>query len=315
MSTALPTRGARTRKWARGFRRRETLAAYAFLSPWMIGFLIFMLIPMVASFVLSLTDYDALRAPTAVGLANYRQLMEDPDVRKSLTNTLVYALMSVPSTMAVSLGLAALLARTGRRSAGIFRTLFYLPEITPKVAVGVLFLFLFNGQAGLVNELLGLFGVQGPQWSTDGAWVKPGLVLMHLWSVGSTVVIYLAALKSVPPELYEAAELDGASRWRRFRHITVPMISGALFFTLIVQSIAALQTFDEAYTAFYGNASSAGYSSDAALFYLIYLFQQGFQFLHMGYASAMAWLLFAIIMVITLIQVRLSKRFVYYEGR
>ncbi|WP_103342102.1 carbohydrate ABC transporter permease [Amycolatopsis sp. CA-126428] len=295
-------------------RTKEAWAAYAFLSPWMIGFVIFMAIPMVASLVLSFTDYDALRSPDSVGWANYRRLLEDPAVRKSLVNTLVYTVMSVPATMAVSLALASLLTRAGHRSAGFFRTVFYLPEITPKVAVGVLFLILFNGQAGLVNAVLGLVGIDGPQWSTDGPWVKPGLVLMHLWSVGSTVVIYLAALRGVPRELYEAAELDGASAWQRFRRITVPMISGALFFTLIVQTIAALQSFDEAYTAFYGSAASATYSNDAALFYLIYLFQQAFEFLHLGYASAMAWLLFVVILAITLVQVRLSRRFVYYEG-
>jgi multiple sugar transport system permease protein len=216
--------------------------------------------------------------------------------------------------MIVALGLAMLLSRVGRRSAGVFRTLFYLPEITPKVAVGVLFLLLFNGQVGVVNGALGLIGIDGPQWSTDEAWVKPGLVLMNLWSVGGTVIIYLAALNNVPRDLYEAAAIDGASPWQQFRRITLPMISGALFFTLIVQTIAALQTFDEAFTAFYGSAASATYSNDAALFYLIYLFQQAFQFLHMGYASAMAWLLFVIIMVITAIQVKVSKRFVYYEG-
>ncbi|HET6709621.1 sugar ABC transporter permease [Amycolatopsis sp.] len=295
-------------------RTRETWAAYAFLSPWMIGFVIFMALPMVASLVLSFTDYDALRSPAAVGWANYQRLLEDPAVRTSLGNTLVYTVMSVPATMAVSLALASLLTRAGRRSAGFFRTVFYLPEITPKVAVGVLFLILFNGQAGLVNAALGLVGIDGPQWSTDGPWVKPGLVLMNLWSVGSTVIIYLAALRGVPRELYEAAELDGASAWQRFRRITVPMISGALFFTLIVQTIAALQSFDEAYTAFYGSAASATYSNDAALFYLIYLFRQAFEFLHLGYASAMAWLLFVVILAITLVQVRLSRRFVYYEG-
>ncbi|MGV9366150.1 carbohydrate ABC transporter permease [Amycolatopsis sp. NPDC003731] len=295
-------------------RTRDAWAAYAFLSPWMIGFAVFMALPMIASLVLSFTDYDALRSPDAVGWANYQRLLEDPAVRKSLVNTLVYTVMSVPATMAVSLALASLLTRAGRRSAGFFRTVFYLPEITPKVAVGVLFLILFNGQAGLVNAALGLVGIDGPQWSTDGPWVKPGLVLMHLWSVGSTVVIYLAALRGVPRELYEAAELDGASAWQRFRRITVPMISGALFFTLIVQTIAALQSFDEAYTAFYGSAASATYSNDAALFYLIYLFQQAFEFLHLGYASAMAWLLFVVILAITLVQVRLSRRFVYYEG-
>ncbi|WP_409186540.1 carbohydrate ABC transporter permease [Amycolatopsis sp. VS8301801F10] len=306
---------ARVRTWFAGFRRRETWAAYAFLSPWMAGFLLFMAAPMVISFVLSFTDYDALRPARSVGWDNYRQLFSDPVVRKSMLNTLVYTVLAVPATMAVSLALASLLARAGRRSAGFFRTVFYLPEITPKVAVGVLFLMLFNGQVGLVNHVLRMFGVEGPQWSTDPLWVKPGLVLLHLWSVGSTVVIYLAALQAVPRELHEAAELDGASPWQRFRRVTVPMISGALFFTLIVQTIAGLQTFDEAYTAFYGNAAAAVYSNDAALFYLVYLFRQAFEFLHLGYASALAWLLFLVIMLITVVQVRVGRRYVHYEGR
>jgi multiple sugar transport system permease protein len=304
--------GPRTRS---AFRKRETWAAYAFLSPWMLGFVIFMAVPMVASFVLSLTDYDALRPAQLIGWANYQRLLEDPQVQRSLVNTVVYAVLSVPATMAVALALASLLSRAGRRSAGFFRTLIYLPEITPKVAVGVLFLLLFNGQVGLVDSALRLVGIDGPDWSTDPAWVKPGLVVMHLWSVGSTVVIYLAALQSVPRELHEAAELDGASPWQRFRRITVPMISGALFFTMVVQTIAALQTFDEAYTAFYGSAASATYSNDAALFYVVYLFRQAFEFLHLGYASALAWLLFLVIVLITVVQVRLSRRFVHYEGR
>lgn len=281
----------------------------------MVGFVIFMAFPMIVSLVLSLTDYDALNAPHFVGWTNYEQILSDPKVSLSMANTMLYTVLAVPANMAVSLFLASLLARLGRRSVGFFRTVFYLPDVTPKVAIGVLFLLLFNGQVGLLNAVLRIFGIDGPQWTTDDMWVKPGLVLIHLLSAGSTVVIYLAALKNVPTELYEAAEIDGASAWQRFRKITVPMISGALFFTLIVQTIAALQAFDEAYTAFYGSTVAASYSSDSALFYLIYLFQQAFQFLHMGYASAMAWLLFLVIMVITVIQVRLSKRFVYYEGR
>jgi multiple sugar transport system permease protein len=298
------------------FRRRETWAGYAFLLPWFVGFTIFMAVPMVVSLGLSFTDYDGLRATSFVGGENYAQLLTDPRVRLSLLNTMIYAVMVVPGTMAVALALAMVLARVGTRSTGFFRTVFYLPEITPKVAVGVLFLMLFNGQVGLINGALGLVGIDGPDWTTDPNWIKPGLVLMNLWSVGGTVVIYLAALKNVPADLYEAASIDGASAWQQFRRITVPMISPALFFTFIVQTIAALQTFDEAYTAFYGPSTQAsGGATDAALFYLIYLFQQAFQFLHMGYASAMAWLLFVLIMIITAIQVRVSRRFVYYESR
>jgi multiple sugar transport system permease protein len=295
-------------------RRRETLAAFGFLSPWIVGFLIFMAGPMVASLVLSFTDYDVLTSTSFVGGENYRQLFADPKVRTSLTNTLFYTVLHVPLSMVVSLALAMLLVRVGRRSAGIFRTLFYLPTVTPKVAVGVLFLLLFNGQVGLVNKVLGIAGIDGPDWTADGTWIKPGLVLMSLWSLGSTVIIYLAALQQVPRDLYEAAEMDGASPWARFRAVTVPMISGALFFTLIINTIAGLQTFDEVWTAFYGSANQQTYGNDAALFYVVYLFQQAFQFLHMGYASALAWLLFLIIVLITLVQVRLSRRFVYYES-
>jgi multiple sugar transport system permease protein len=306
----------RTRATKRGrkYDRREVLAAFGFMSPWIIGFLAITAGPMIISLVLSFTDYDGLRETSNVGWRNYEQVLTDPKLRTALSNTLIYAVLRVPASIVVALGLATMLSKVGRRSSGIFRTLYYLPEVTPKVAVGVLFLLLFNGQVGLVNSALGLIGIDGPQWSTDGTWVKPGLVLMHLWSVGGMVVIYLAALNNVPTELYEAADIDGASAWQRFRNVTLPMISGALFFTLVVQTIDSLQSFDEAYTAFYGSAASASYSSDSALFYVVYLFQQAFQFLHMGYASAMAWLLFIVIMIITFVQIRLSRRFVYYEG-
>jgi multiple sugar transport system permease protein len=308
------TETGRFRNWARGFRSRETWAAYGFLSPWLVGFMVFMAGPMIISLVLSFTNYDGLRETENVGLANYEQLLSDPKVHRSLVNTIIFTVMTVPGKMIVALALAMLLARVGRRSAGVFRTLFYLPEVTPKVAVGVLFLFLFNGQVGIVNGVLGFLGIDGPQWSTDPAWVKPGLALMGLWSVGGTIVIYLAALNNVPRDLYEAASLDGVSWWQRFRHITIPMISPALFFTLIILTIDALQSFDEAYAAFYGSSASATYSSDAAQFYLVYLFQQAFQFLHMGYASALAWLLFVVIMIITAVQIRVSRRFVHYES-
>ena len=306
-STTSPGRRLRTRNSA------ETRAAYGFIALWMVGFVVFTLGPMIASLVLSFTNYDAISSPKSVGAANYRQLVQDPKVAKALTNTLVYAIMYVPAAMVVALCLAMLLNRVGRAS-GFFRTVFYLPVMTPPVAAGALFLLLLNGQQGLLNHVLRLFGMSGPNWTTDSAWVKPGLAITMLWGVGGMVVIYLAALRQVPKELYEAASLDGAGPWMRFRRITLPMISGALFFTLIVQTISALQMFDQAYTMFFGGQQNSTYANDAALFYVIYLFQQGFGFLHMGYASALAWLLFLVIMIITAIQVRVSRRFVYYEG-
>ncbi|NGN67398.1 sugar ABC transporter permease [Streptomyces sp. A7024] len=279
----------------------------------MIGFLIFTAGPMIASFVLSFTNYDGIGSTQGVGLANYKQLFDDPSVAKSMMNTLLFTVLRVPLQMAIALALAMLLLRVGR-AAGFFRTVFYLPVMTPHVAVGVLFLMLFNGNVGVINKALGYIGITGPSWTTDGPWIKPGLVLISLWSLGTTVVIYFAALRNVPQDLYEAAELDGAGPWGRFRHVTLPQISGALFFTLVVNTIGSLQTFTEAYTAFYGTGQAQSYTSDDALFYVVYLFQQAFQFMHMGYASALAWLLFVVIVVITVIQFRLSKRFVYYEG-
>jgi multiple sugar transport system permease protein len=313
-ATAVPLRVSRVKAWFAKFGSSETRWAYAFISPWIFGFVVFTSIPMIASLVLSFTNYDAISAPRSVGWDNYQQLLSDPKVASGMANTLIFALMRVPLSMVVALGLAMVLLRVGR-AAGFFRTVFYLPVMTPPVAVGILFLLIFNGNVGLINNILGLMGISGPQWTTDGAWIKPGLALTSLWSVGATVVIYLAALKNVPTELYEAAHLDGASGWQRFRQVTLPMISGALFFTLIVNTIASLQTFTEAYTAFYGTENSQTYSNDAALFYVVYLFQQGFQYMHMGYASALAWLLFLVILVITVIQVRVSRRFVYYEDR
>jgi multiple sugar transport system permease protein len=293
--------------------RAEIRAAYGFLSPWIIGFVLFTAAPMVISLYLSFTDYDQINAPRYVGSENYRQLIHDPKVALALRNTLVYAVMYVPVAMAVALALAIVLHRVGR-AAGFFRTVFYLPVMTPTVAAAALFLLLLNGQKGLINRSLMLIGVHGPSWTTDSAWIKPGLALTMLWGLGGTVVIYLAALQQVPKDLYEAAQLDGAGSFDRFRRITLPMISGALFFTMIVLTINALQMFDQAYTMFFGGQQNSTYANDAALFYVIYLFQQAFGVLHMGYASALAWLLFGIIILITAVQVRLSKRFVYYEG-
>ncbi|GAB2518366.1 sugar ABC transporter permease [Microbacterium petrolearium] len=293
-------------------RRRESLAALGFLSPWLIGFAVFTAWPILYSAYLSLTDYDVINDPNFVGFDNYVELFEDPKVSLALGNTLLFAVLQVPLYVAVSLALATLLNRAGRAS-GFFRTVFFLPKMTPPVAVGILFLLLFNGQNGVINGALGAVGIDGPSWTTDPAWVKPGLVIMSLWTVGSSVLILLAALRGVPEELYESATLDGAGGWRRFLSVTLPMISPAVFFIVVVNTIAALQTFDEAYTAFFG-AGNSTYSNDAALFYVIYLFQQAFEFLHMGYASAMAWVLFVVIMAITAVQMVLSRRLVHYEG-
>jgi multiple sugar transport system permease protein len=293
--------------------RHETRWAYAFLLPWIIGFVVFTAGPMVASLVLSFTHYDLVSQPRWAGASNYQQLLADPRVGTAIRNTVVYTVLHVPLSLALALGLAMLLVRAGRAS-GFFRTVVYLPVMTPPVAIGAMFLLLLNGQTGLVNDVLGWFGIDGPGWTTDPHWILPGIVLMSLWSVGGTAIIYLAALQSVPRDLYEAARIDGAGAWQQFRNVTLPMISSTIYFTLIVNTIYSLQMFTEVYTMYFGNSATQSSNGDSGLFYVIYLFQQAFQYLHMGYASALAWVLFVVIVAITVVQVRVGRRRVYYEG-
>jgi multiple sugar transport system permease protein len=313
--TAQTAARRRPRRWT-AEERHVIPWVLLFLSPWIVGFIVFTAVPMGWSLWLSLTDYDPLTGVgNFIGLENYADMASDPRVTLSLWNTVYFTILYVPGTMIFGLFLALMLNRVGGWAAGFFRTAFYLPNVTPAVAVGTLFLLILNGQSGLLNQGLRVFGIQGPSWLNDPEWVKNGIVLMMLWSIGGTVVIYFAALRNVPVELYEAARIDGASGWKQLWNITVPMISGALFFTLVINTIASLQLFSEVYTMFYGQqqGQSAG-SERAALFYVIYLFRNAFEFFKMGYASALSWLLFAVILVITIVQLRLSRRFVYYEG-
>jgi multiple sugar transport system permease protein len=297
----------------RGRRRisEETRWAFFFILPWIVGFVVFTAGPMLWSLYLSFTDYNVIRPPDPIGLENYEDLMGDRRVWLSLVNTLYYTAFNVPGTIILSLALAMMLLRVGRAS-GLFRTAFYLPNMTPAVAVGTLFLLLLAGN-GLLNGLLRAVGLPGPNWLTDPSWIKPAVVIMSLWTLGSTVVIYFAALRNVPIEIYEAARIDGASAWQQFRSITLPYISGAIFFTVIVNTIASLQIFAEVYTMFFGPARS-GAGQESALFYTIYLFRKAFEDFDLGYASALAWVLFAVIMVITVIQILVSRRLVFYAG-
>jgi multiple sugar transport system permease protein len=314
-------RAAADRTSPKAGRRRLGFAPYgesrwgiAFISPWIIGFLVLTLGPMIASLVLSFTNYDAIRftPDSFVGMANYERVASDPLVWTSLANTLYFSLLYVPGSVVLGLALALLLDQA-KVASGWFRTAFYLPNVTPAVAVGALFLLLLNGQSGLVNQALGALGIDGPSWLNDPAWVKPGIVLMMLWSIGGTVVILFAALRTVPREQVEAALIDGAGSFARLRYVTIPAISGALFFVLIVNTIAALQLFSEVYTMFFGRETSAA-GGESALFFVIYLFRNAFEFGLMGYAAAMAWLLFGVILLVTLVQLRWSRGWVHYEG-
>src|SRR5215218_6134717 len=258
MSTATPPRvagGTPPAARGRSANRRETRSALWFISPWIVGFLVFTAYPVIYTGYLSFTDYDVINDPSFVGTANFERLLEDPKIALALKNTFVFAVLSVPAQLLVSLALALLLNWAGRAT-GFFRTAFFLPKMTPPVAVGVLLLLLFNGQSGLINGALGILGIDGPAWTTDPDWVKPGLVMMSLWTVGASVIILLAALRNVPQELYDAARVDGAGWWRQTRSVTVPMISGAIVFIVIVDTIAAMQSFTEAYTAFFGSGNT-----------------------------------------------------------
>ena len=297
---------------ARKYNRREAIAGYLFISPWIIGFLVFTAGTMIYSLVISFSRYnlatDVLRP---AGLDNYAELLHNPRVATSLGNTLFYAVLAVPLEICFALLLAMLLNRVGR-GVGFFRTVYYLPKMTPAVATASIFLLLLNGNIGAINQGLRFLGIDGPQWLVDPNWVKPSIVLMSLWTVSGTMVIFLAALNNVPRDLYEVAALDGAGPVRKFFSITLPMISGAMFFNVIILTIYAFQVFDQAYLLFWRDQNNA--APEASLFYAVYLFQEAFRQFDFGFAAAMAWLLFVILMILSFIQVKIGNRFVYYEG-
>ncbi|MBI1336443.1 MAG: ABC transporter permease subunit [Phycisphaera sp.] len=293
--------------------RRELHLGLVFISPWIVGFCVFTLYPLLASLYYSFCDYDVLSRPVWVGLLNYRDLFTDEVFWKSLGNTLVYASVSLPMGIIVSVMVAVLLNQPvpGR---GIFRTLFFVPSILPLVAVAVVWLWMFNTRFGLVNEVItavlpASWG-QGPNWLGDERWVKPTIVLASLWQTGGTVVILLAALQEVPQQLYESATIDGGGAWVRFRHVTLPMISPVVYFNLVMGIINSLQVFVMPYVLL----GDTGGPNRSGLFYSMYLYQNAFSFSQMGYACAMAWLLFVLIMGLTWLATRGTRGLVYYGG-
>ena len=287
--------------------RREALIGYLFISPWLIGFLVFLAGPIVASLALSFTRYKPGQLPVWMGLDNYARMFGDDLFYHSLRVTTVYTLLSVPTGLIVALGLAMLLNQKvpGQR---FFRTIFYMPSLISGVAVALVFAWIFNARYGIVNYALSLIGLPGPNWLSDPDWTMYAFVIMSLWGVGGTVVIFIAALQGVPVALYEAADLDGASPWRKFLNITLPMISPVVLFALVTGVIATFQTFSVAYII------TQGGPANASLFYLLYLYRNAFSWFEMGYASALAWLLFLIIAVCTAILLRSSNMWVHYEG-
>ena len=295
------------RVWGPYRAARRYLWGYVMVSPWALGFLVFTLGPMAASLYFSLTEYDVLSAPAFVGLANYqRLLMADKRYLIALANTVYYTIFSVPLSMILALTVAVLLNQ-GLPGENIFRTIYYMPSVVSGVAMSMLWIWLLDPNLGLVNTVLGWFGLRGPLWLQDPAWSKPALILMSLWGIGGQMVIFLAGLKGVPVELYEAAMVDGASWRQKISHITLPLITPTVFFTLIMGVIGSFQVFTSAYVM------TRGGPINSTLFYVLYLYQNAFQFFRMGYGSAMAWVLFFIIIVLTALQFRLAGRWVYYE--
>ncbi len=291
--------------------REETATGYALITPWLAGFLIWTAYPILASFYLSFTEYNVLQPPDWIGWRNYTRIFtQDIDFWPAIRITVLYAFFSVPLGIIGSLAVALLLS-TDIRGLGVYRTIYYLPSILPAVAVALLWRWLFNPDAGLLNAalrpLLRPFDMAPPNWFGDPAYVLPAFIIISLWGVaGANMVIFLGALKNVPRHLLEAAEIDGANAWQRFRNVTVPMITSVIFLQLVMGIIGAIQIFTV--------AAFIRYTPAAGKFMNVLIYQAGFQQFRMGYASALAWILFAIILVLTLLVFRWSEAWVYYEG-
>jgi len=301
---------------------RENVTGYLFASPWLLGFFALTLGPMVLSLAFSLVSWDGISTSTLrwAGAGNYVRAARDGDVHIALVNTAYYSFVSVPLGLAVALGLAVLLNQK-LRGLAFFRTIFYMPSVIGGVATIMMWLWVFNPDYGLLNgvlragcDLLASLGIKGartwalPKWLMSDRWAMPSLILMNLWGAGASMLIFLAALQNVPDSLYEAADLDGAGRWQKFVHVTVPQISPAIFFNLIMGIIGSFQVFTQSFLM------TGGGPNKSTLFYVLYLYNKAFQDFEIGYASALAWILFAIIMFFALLVLRSSKLWVYYEG-
>lgn len=306
---------ARRRRGGRN-RWRQRLTVLVYLSPWLIGFLVFTLYPMGSSLYFSFTHYDLLGVPEPVGLQNYTFMFtKDPFFWQAVWNTVYIIALGLPLRIVFGIATAMLLTRP-RRGVKVYRTIYFLPTMAPAVAASLAFVYLLNPQYGPLNVLLRGVGIDDPPlWFYDPTWAKPALLLLGLWGVGDAMIIFLAGMLDVPRQLYEAADIEGASGWQKFRHVTLPMISPVIFFTVVTGIIWGFQYFTQAYVASYQTANQAiGAPQNSTMFYSVYLYQQGFTFFRMGYASALAWVLLAITMICTLFVLRGSRRWVHYQG-
>lgn len=288
--------------------KREERYFYLCISPWIAGFLIFTAGPIVASLFFSFCNYDVVTPPNWIGIQNYKRLISDPLFWQSLKVTSYFSLASVPLGIILSL-IIAILLNQNIKGLTWFRTIYYMPSVISGVAVALLWMWIFNPEFGVLNFLLWkLFHIQGPAWLMSEEWVIPALIIMSLWGIGGDIVIYLAGLQGIPTELYEAAEIDGANSFNKFLNITIPMMSPVLLFTLIMGIINSFQVFTQAYVM------TRGGPHYASLFYVLYIYQNAFQFFSMGYASALSWILFLIILALTFLIFKSSPLWVYYES-
>jgi multiple sugar transport system permease protein len=288
--------------------RRKVRVGVAFCTPWLIGLAVFLIYPLLAALYYSLCDYSVLLPPVFVGFDNYVELFADKLFWKSLWNTSFFALGSVGLSVLVALTLAILL-NSKVRGLGFYRTVFFLPSLMPLVAGSMLWLFMYKGEGGIINTLLREIGINGPAWLSDPAWSKPAIIFMAAWGAGNAMVIFLAGLQDVPAALYEASIIDGASWLQRLVHVTLPMISPVIYFNVVMGIIGGFQAFAQALIM----TDSTGAPEQSTLFYVLQLYNVGFQDLRMGYASAMAWVLFVIILLLTYLATQLSKRWVTYD--
>jgi len=302
------------RKRLTDLERKEALSGYLYISPWIVGFIVFTLGPMIASGYYSLTEYPLISSAKFVGLENYARVFQDATFWKSLGNTYYYAIIIVPVGVGGAL-FCALLLNQKIVGKSILRATFFLPSVTPVVATTMLWMWLFNPSVGLVNYILSLVGIKGPAWLGSTAWSKPALIIMDLWTSvgGNTMLIFLAGLQGIPGELYEASEIDGAGSWRKLWHITLPLLTPSIFLTMVLAVIGCLQVFSTAYVVSSGQ-SSVGGPSESTLFYMLNLYRHAFMYYEMGYASALAWVFFFMVLVFTLLQIKLSRSWVYYEA-
>lgn len=292
-----------------GLLRQEAIDGYLFIAPWLAGFVLWVAGPMLFSLALVVLNWSLLTPPTFAGLSNFRALLSDELIPVSLYNTAYYTFIFVPLHVALAL-LAALALNLRIRAVGLFRTVYYLPSITPTVASAMLWLWVFNPDFGLVNLLLRRIHLPTLQWFVDPTWAKPALIIMALWSLGGAMIIFLAGLQNIPQELYEAASIDGADFWARFWGVTLPMLSPVIFFNLVVGIIGSFQIF----TTVFIISNGQGGPANSTLFLVLYLYQNGFVFFKMGYASLIAWVLFLIVLLFTGLQFLVARKWVHYEG-